>query len=231
MLPRSQLLECRISSLLICYNSSDVEFEQGLLKKKIQEDYRKVQESLAVKAVLLLQGFEDKIDCLQFKEDKKYISREEFSNMMIDLQIEHSFNFELLETNLEVVLFLRRLVGKLCENKEKDSLNMFASKRLDCSKSKILGLNERNQFVWLNFLRAITGVSETKATSLVKKFPSICSLMEAYQQMQGEQEKKLMLKDIEVFSLQGKTSKIGKKLSERIYLFFNKKNPSHALAP
>lgn len=57
----------------------------------------------------------------------------------------------------------------------------------------MLGVNEREEFIWVNVLRNIPGVSEIKAVAIFKKYPNFIHLMESYDLLENEKDKKTML--------------------------------------
>lgn len=73
-------------------------------------------------------------------------------------------------------------------------------------------------------LLVVPGMKEEKAISLVKEYPTLGSLMEAYEQCDTELDRELLLENIKIqdntFDI-FKTKTIGKALSKKVYVFLN----------
>ena len=81
---------------------------------------------------------------------------------------------------------------------------------------------------YIAFLMQIPGVSEVKAISVAKVFPTFRKLMEFLEDKQlTDKDKQKHLADIEVETNLGeKNKKLGKKLAEKIFLIFLAADPS-----
>jgi hypothetical protein len=67
-------------------------------------------------------------------------------------------------------------------------------------------------------------MTEDKAIALVKEYPTLGALMEAYEQCDTEQDRELLLENIKVQDLIGdpfKTKTVGKGISKKVYIFLN----------
>lgn len=79
-------------------------------------------------------------------------------------------------------------------------------------------------------LTVIPGVSEEKAATIVRMYPSIKALMTAYRECSSIDERENMLKDLIVASFTAKKdSKIGKAISKKVYQFLTSKDPELVL--
>ena len=79
---------------------------------------------------------------------------------------------------------------------------------------------------WINMLLTISGLTEYKAIAIVKKYPTITSLMKSYLACNDAKSKENMLADIIVDTESDNNKKIGKSLSNKIYRIFTVIDPN-----
>ena len=72
-------------------------------------------------------------------------------------------------------------------------------------------------------LTNISGISEEKAIAIMKKYPSLKSLMQGYESLGSVEQKELMLVDLSVIYNfdENKAKRLGKAISTKIYRVFN----------
>jgi hypothetical protein len=78
-------------------------------------------------------------------------------------------------------------------------------------------------------LSVIPGLSDEKAASVVKVYPTIKSLMEAYDEFDTVAEKEQMLENLEIQKIvidSGNAKRLGKALSRKIYVFLKETDPN-----
>jgi len=75
-------------------------------------------------------------------------------------------------------------------------------------------------------LLTISGITEYKAIAIVKKYPTITSLMNSYLECNDSKSKENMLADIIVDTESDNNKKLGKSLSNKIYRIFTVIDPN-----
>lgn len=83
---------------------------------------------------------------------------------------------------------------------------------------------------WVEMLMTIPGMSEVKALGVVNEYRSLPSLMERYRACQEEGEAAKLLENLSFKAKTGnKMNKIGKAISQKVYLALCSRNPETKL--
>jgi hypothetical protein len=144
-------------------------------------------------------------------------------------------NIKIFDCNLNTELadFLQNYVDAIVTKEEKSKLTFYESKPVASTNLCALeGITEEKSIIWVKHLMCIPGVSERKAISVVKAFPTLQSLMEIYDSTEfNEKEKESYLKDVEIVNKTNNTTKkLGKVLSAKIYKVFNELDPDYVIS-
>ena len=126
----------------------------------------------------------------------------------------------------ELTDYLYNYIESLINKDSKSKLTFFESKPVQLTNlCDIEGIKNKD---FIKNLMCINGISEIKAISIVKQYPTLNSLYEIYLSEQyTEKEKKSLLENIEIENkAKGTIKKIGKALSEKIYKYYMNEDPN-----
>lgn len=182
-----------------------------------------------IKNLFIFEGMNSYFTSQKFKakfiDSNKRLEKNEEENFiewLIDLNIIHSFDYKLTETISETIDYIKKLSMNLISSKNKKPEILVNRENTHTHKSKLAGLDNIFTLMWVDILMAIPGISEDKAISIVKAYPTLKSLMKAYENCENESQKESLLKNIQIFYKldESKSKNLGIKISNRVYKIF-----------
>jgi len=134
-----------------------------------------------------------------------------------------------IATTNDLLDFLYNFIEILPFKEEKSNLTFIDSKPVN-----LVNINEIQNMKNIDFIKnlmCINGISEIKAVSIVKVYPTLKDLYEFYLSDEyNENEKENLLTDIEVeYKSKNNIKKIGQTLSKRVYDYYMAENPDFQL--
>lgn len=193
-------------------------FNECITKNNINKKNKNNSETKNIEKIVKKYDTKKKIPSLK---SKNYITNEKFKDILFKIQLQHGIDFDFTETATETISILSNILTFLTKKKTNHFQNFFDSTKIGGnSKSKIMGINQKLELTWINILQIIPGLSEIKAVAIVKKYPSIKSLISEYEKIGDICKKMDLLKDLKIRKIDGsEKQKIGKVLSKRVYNF------------
>eukprot|EP00826_Nyctotherus_ovalis_P026732 TRINITY_DN2085_c0_g1_i1.p1 TRINITY_DN2085_c0_g1~~TRINITY_DN2085_c0_g1_i1.p1 ORF type:complete len:291 (-),score=58.03 TRINITY_DN2085_c0_g1_i1:23-895(-) len=169
---------------------------------------------------------------------KERITGKQLENWTVELYEEFiasvmlRYNFDIAEfsSENEAVQYIAELALAYSEFRERRKMDK-QKKILPVASKGIKGNVQSDSKLsvwWMAGLACIPGISESKARAIAKLYPTMKSLMDEYDREKGMEEKKKLLSSIK-FAGEDKGSKIGNKLSERVFKYFTSTNPNETL--
>lgn len=153
------------------------------------------------------------------------IKKKDFADIR---QIEFFLNSKLkvktieIASNRDLFEFLENFFSIITSKEERAKTNIFDLKPVTNSNlAELENISEISR-IWVKHLMCIPGISEMKAISIVKMYPTFKSLIDVYESDEfSESEKEKFLKDIEIVSANNSTKKrIGEAVSSKVYKYF-----------
>jgi len=120
----------------------------------------------------------------------------------------------------ETAMFIKRLFEKI--TKEEETLFKECTKTYSSTLKTKKKDNLTPQVWFAHSLASIPQISDKIANEIVKVYPTLQTLTKKYEETK-EEERKCVLVDISYPVVNGKTRKVGKVISERVYNFFSGK--------
>lgn len=139
------------------------------------------------------------------KEDFYNITKKTINSAILNLIFKHKYNVIFTESKQDTVDNIILLYKKIQNNDLE--INVVSKINLVKKSDKI------NNNVFINMICIIPGVSEKTAIKIQEKYNTLIDLINAYNLINGENDKKKMLSEI----LINTNRKLGKTLSEKIY--------------
>ncbi|CAI2376985.1 unnamed protein product [Moneuplotes crassus] len=213
---------------MVYYNAAT--FEKDYLEGKVRKDLKMIKSFYPHKGTKTLVVLQSVGDSLLNNPD---ITSKMYQEFLVELTVAFEFDFIELK-NMEEFFTLVNNIQECLEKKSgrKEFLmegTYIAAKGAKYSKKAYCeGFEDIFSKYWIGMIMSIPGVSEAKAIAIAKKYPNFKNLVKEYNRKDiPESEKKLILCKIEVPSQygEGKTQKIGKKISEKIYECFSCTDP------
>ncbi|KAI6646786.1 Crossover junction endonuclease EME1 [Oopsacas minuta] len=197
----------------ICVIFSMIEFA-----KKYQKDRQFIENIFSTlfntKVLLLVYGVKEYFSHLEAGN----MSRATFDTLQTYFQIHLHLTIHLANSILEASDILVRIMrGVMALANRKERTFQFVTSYPRSGK----GVKNRDDEtkIWINQLLQFSRISEKMALAIVEKYPTPAVLKLEYLKCENETEKRYLLRNILV-----NKRRIGSKLSENIYLFFNSKD-------
>ena len=103
---------------------------------------------------------------------------EDLQKFQITLTIEYEFDYLEVYTPVEVVEFLKEMHFSIVDKPYRKELSMYSRKGFRPGrKAQLQGFKDNLSLTYISFLMCVPGVSENKAISIAKVFPTLDSLM------------------------------------------------------
>lgn len=161
----------------------------------------------------------------KFNLEDQQISKEE---LIFFLNIEIRAKVYDCNHKNDLVDFIGNYADSIITRGEKSKITFFDAKPVNSTNlCETEGITDENSIMLVKHLMCIPGVSERKAISVVKNYPTLSSLMSIYNSNQyNDNEKENLLRDVEIFDKSKNTTKrLGGALSAKIYKCFYSDNP------
>jgi len=149
-------------------------------------------------------------------------------DLIFFLQVELKIKVVEFSTNNDLIEFLSNLSESISTKEEKSKITFFETKPVTCTNlCDISNITNEDSKMFIKHLMCIPGISEKKAISIVKNYPTIKSLMEIYDSSEyNEKEKENFLADSQIEDKsKNNTKKLGFALSAKIYKYFYSMDP------
>mmetsp|Transcript_16173 Transcript_16173/g.27367 ORF Transcript_16173/g.27367 Transcript_16173/m.27367 type:complete len:173 (-) Transcript_16173:108-626(-) len=129
------------------------------------------------------------------------VSRGEFERFLIELTLSFEFDFLELYSPIEIIEFLREVHLSIKDKPHRKELSMYSRKGFKPSKKAMFvgGFTDSLSVLYVSWLMCVPGVSENKAISLAKVFPTLRELMNHLEDKGlSEKERKEKIQEVEV---------------------------------
>ncbi|CAG9336076.1 unnamed protein product [Blepharisma stoltei] len=186
-------------------------------EKELLEDYLSIYYKNKIRVILVLQGLKEALETVQFTQRKGF-THETYAEWVAQMMIK---GVDCIETEnfRDTADYLERVINTLNNGPYRPLPTVF---HLQSRKLSVNHNIPKSSALWASQLINIPGISESKAKSIIDMYPTLSSLMEAYEnEEKSEAEKKLILAQI------GERKE--KKNSSKIYRFYTSKNPDEIL--
>lgn len=153
----------------------------------------------------------------------------EKNELVFFLNTEIKVNIIDCNTTNELIDYMQNYIESIIKKEEKSKITFFDSKPVACtSLCEMENITEADSLTWVKHLMCIPGISEIKAISIVKQYPTFNSLMAIYDSHEyTENEKENILRDVEIENKTKNTKKrLGNALSAKIYKMFYSNDPN-----
>lgn len=134
-------------------------------------------------------------------------------------------SIDLLNSN-ELIDYIYNLKETLLTKEEKSKIHFFDAKPVQSTNlCDVEGIKNK---IWVKHLMCINGVSEIKAISIVKAYPTLSSLYDIYLSDQySKEEKEHLLDGVEIQNkAKGSVKKIGFAQSSKIFKYYSAEDPN-----
>ena len=167
---------------------------------------------------------------LIFFQNPQNFEFEEISkdDLIFFLQVELKIKVVEFSTNNSLVEFLSNLSDSIATKEEKSKITFFETKPVTSTNlCDIENITSEDSKMFIKHLMCIPGISEKKALSIVKNYPTLKSLMEIYSSSEyNEKEKENFLADSKIEDKsKNNTKKLGYALSSKIFKYFYSLDP------
>jgi hypothetical protein len=149
-------------------------------------------------------------------------------NLIFFFQVELKIKVVEFSTNNDLLEYLSNLSDSITTKEEKSKITFFETKPVTSTNlSDIENITNELSKMFIKHLMCIPGISEKKAISIVKIYPTLKSLMEIYHSNEyNEKEKENFLADVQIEDKSKNSSKkLGIALSAKVYKCFYSADP------
>ena len=199
------------------YYVSPNNFNLTDIRSTLQELTEVITNKLPI--LLSLDSIREKVGVIQQGlQDRRtlHITELEYESLLNDCLGKYKIDYMELSGHWEVVNYIKDVTLAL-SNKRIKKGEMKKSKNL---KFKVGGVNVLQE-TFVHQLTSIPGISENKARAIVKEYPTMDGLMKAFR-LTGL----FALQDISVVAKTGNSTKLGKKLAEKVFCYYTTENPA-----
>lgn len=156
-----------------------------------------------------------------------FSSYDEFHQWLLEISIDHNIDHKFTDSDIDIASYFLTLCKSHIHSRqtvisgeyETSWVKMKATHKCDMN-----GLQNEFSKIWVEILVTIPGLSEDKAIVIVKKYPTIKSLIDEYSNSQyTEKQKENLLAEIELktnnIGFSEKPRRLGPSLSRKVYKF------------
>eukprot|EP01017_Pseudomicrothorax_dubius_P041593 TRINITY_DN6667_c0_g1_i5.p1 TRINITY_DN6667_c0_g1~~TRINITY_DN6667_c0_g1_i5.p1 ORF type:complete len:361 (+),score=74.14 TRINITY_DN6667_c0_g1_i5:1002-2084(+) len=164
---------------------------------------------------------------------KRINSEATFLDWLTRVNIFHSFDHIMSKTKRESLDNFFSLVVATIEAKYKKPLGPFDTKRVEKNSefACYAGIDDMYSQAWLQMISSLPGISESKALSVVRKYPTIDFFMNELIKIESAKEREALLRDLPVIYdfNQSKSRNLGKAASKKIVRVFTSRDPNETI--
>jgi len=245
-LPRSYKLKLTILYVNSAnYNETLKPFKQGTWKKEndakfliLLEDVKehiegkelknkgKANQQLLMETFLNSQIWEDR---KREEDEELFKNKEEFDEFLMELNLNSDLDYKMTDSKEESIKFLENCIVSVIDSKYKGALGFFDTKSGSHTELSIFaGFEDIYSHMFIEMLMTIPGISEEKAIAVLKKYPTVKSLME---DILANPEKLDKLADIQVVHNfdPSKARNLGKITSSKIIRALTSRDPNEMI--
>ncbi|CAF0909856.1 unnamed protein product [Didymodactylos carnosus] len=184
--------------------------------------------------VVGVSSFNNLCKMLNQKKPRLTIKQNDLENVLVQLQLLNQCVIKYVENDNDLALLVLSFTKavsvapqKRLKNQSPFTFHVDSMKKLKAIRIDPENSNQCLQLLWKQVLQQFPLVGIEQAQAISNQYPTIQSLVSAYDQCQTEVEAKRLLADIQVRRGAGvltTTRKIGPQLSEKIWKFFKSEN-------